>query len=69
MERNKEVYLTLGLIAYGPLREIEKLQKLVAEECKALKIVYQTVSARRLWIVKRRDIDGKGKSGKRSGEG
>ncbi|MEM3579479.1 MAG: hypothetical protein QXL54_04590 [Candidatus Bathyarchaeia archaeon] len=55
MEKNKDVYLNFGLIAYGPLREIEKLQQLVTEQCKQLRVVYQTVSAKRLKLVKLRD--------------
>ena len=52
LERNKDVILNFGLIAVGPLREIEKLQQLVIRDCKGLKIVYQTVSAKRLKLVK-----------------
>ena len=52
LERNKDVILNFGLIAVGPLREIEKLQLLITQECKKLKIVYQTVSAKRLKLVK-----------------
>jgi hypothetical protein len=52
LERNKDVVLNFGLIAVGPLREIEKLQQLVIRDCKGLKIVYQTVSAKRLKLVK-----------------
>jgi hypothetical protein len=52
LERNKDVILNFGFIAVGPLREIEKLQQLVIEDCRGLKIVYQTVSAKRLKLVK-----------------
>jgi hypothetical protein len=52
LERNKDVVLNFGLIAVGPLREIEKLQRMIIEDCKGLKIVYQTVSAKRLKLVK-----------------
>jgi len=52
LERNKDVVLNFGLIAVGPLREIERLQQLVIRDCKGLKIVYQTVSAKRLKLVK-----------------
>jgi hypothetical protein len=34
LDRNKDVILNFGLIAVGPLREIEKLQKIIDEECK-----------------------------------
>jgi len=52
LERNKDVILNFGLIAVGPLREIEKLQQMIIRDCKGLKIVYQTVSAKRLKLVK-----------------
>jgi len=52
LDKNKDVILNFGLIAVGPLREIEKLQQLVIRDCKGLKIVYQTVSAKRLKLVK-----------------
>ena len=53
LERNKDVFLNFGLICYGPLREIEKLQMLINQECRNLRIVYQTVTAKRLFLVKR----------------
>lgn len=49
---NRDVYLNFGLIAYGPLSEIEKLQRMIDEDCKELKLVYQTVSAKRLFLKK-----------------
>jgi len=52
LERNKDVILNFGLIAVGPLREIEKLQQMIIRDCKGLRIVYQTVSAKRLKLVK-----------------
>ncbi len=55
LDRNKDVILNYGLIAYGPLREIEKLQKRITAECKQLRIVYQTVSTRKLKLVKIRE--------------
>ena len=68
IERNRDVYLNFGLIAYGPLREIEKLQERIRLDCKNLKVVYQTVSAKKLYLVKRRERFGeKGKCG-REGE-
>ena len=54
-DRNRDVYLNFGLIAYGPLREIERLQEMIRLDCQGLKIVYQTVSAKRLYLVKKRD--------------
>jgi len=53
IEKNKDVILNFGLIAVGRLRDIEKLQKLIERDCKQLKIVYQCVSARRLFLVKK----------------
>jgi len=53
IEKNKDLIVNFGLIARGPLKEIEKLQALIIEECKRLKIVYQTVSAKRLFLVKK----------------
>jgi len=55
LDRNKDVILNYGLIAYGPLREIERLQQMIAAECKQLRIVYQTVSTRKLKLVKIRE--------------
>jgi len=52
LDRNRDVYLNFGLIAYGSLREIEKLQQIIEREFKELKIVYQTVTAKRLLLVK-----------------
>jgi hypothetical protein len=52
LDKNKDVILNFGLIAVGPLREIEKLQQMIIRDCKGLKIVYQTVSAKRLKLVK-----------------
>ena len=56
MEKNKDVMLSFGLIAFGPLREIEKLQKLVSSDCAGLKIIYQTVSAKKLFLVKKKEV-------------
>lgn len=66
MEKNKDVFLNFGLIAYGPLKEIEKLQQIIDKECENLRIVYQTVSAKRLFLVKKWEVEkfGKGKSGR-----
>ena len=52
-ERNLDVYLNFGLVCYGPLSEIVRLQELVERECRRLRVVYQTVTAKRLWLVKR----------------
>jgi len=55
-DRNKQVYLNFGLIAVGPLAEIEKLQRLVTEQCQQLRVVYQTVSAKKLFLVKKKMV-------------
>ena len=55
-KKNKDVYLNFGLIAAGPLRSIEELQKLVSEHCEELKIVYQTVSTKKLFLVKKKPV-------------
>ncbi|MCD6446496.1 hypothetical protein J7L49_06915 [Candidatus Bathyarchaeota archaeon] len=52
LEKNKEVILNFGLIAVGKLKEIEKLQKFISEKMKELRVVYCTVSARKLYLVK-----------------
>ena len=53
-EKNKDAYLNLGLIAYGPLREIEKLQAFIETQLtkNGFNVVYQTTTARRLKLVK-----------------
>mgnify|MGYP007013801579 CR=1 FL=1 len=53
-DRNRDVYLNFGLICFGPLREIEKLQDLIRRECENLRVVYQTVTAKRLFLVKKK---------------
>jgi len=54
-EKNREVYLNFGLIAYGSLREIERLQEIIERELKGLKVIYQTVTSKRLFLVKKRE--------------
>ena len=56
MEKNKDVFLNFGLIAYGSLREIEKLQRLISSDCKGLKIVYQTVTTKRLFLQRKSEL-------------
>ena len=58
LDRNKQVYLNFGLIAVGPLAEIEKLQRLVTEQCEQLRVVYQTVSAKKLFLLKKKEVNG-----------
>ena len=50
--------MNFGLIAVGPLVEIEKLQRLVTEQCEQLRIVYQTVSAKKLFLLKKKEVNG-----------
>jgi hypothetical protein len=64
LDRNKQVYLNFGLIAVGPLSEIEKLQRLVTEQCEQLRVVYQTVSAKKLFLVKKSGLLDSVKDGK-----
>jgi len=53
LEKNKDVIVNFGLIACGKLGEIEKLQHFIMENLKDFKVVYQTVSAKRLFLVKK----------------
>ena len=55
-DRNKDVYLNFGLIVRGSLRSIEKLQRIVSKDCEDLKVIYQTCTAKRLYLVKKKDI-------------
>ena len=55
VERNREVYLNFGLIAFGPLKSIEKLQAKIEADFRDVKVVYQTVSAKRLYLVKKKE--------------
>ena len=55
-EKNKDIYVNFGLIAYGSLRSVEELQTLISEHCQELKIVYQTVSAKKLFLVKKKEV-------------
>ena len=65
-DKNKDVFLNFGLIAFGTLREIEKLHAHIEEKCEGLDIVYQTVCAHRLYLKKK---GGKWDSKKESEEG
>jgi len=51
-EKNREVYLNFGLICWGPLSEIERLQHIIKEEFPRLNVVYNTATARRLYLKK-----------------
>ncbi len=50
--KNREIYLNFGLIAYGKLKNIEELQAAIERLMPGLHVVYQTVSAKRLKLVK-----------------
>ena len=63
-EKNRDIYVNFGLIAYGKLRSVEELQKLISEHCEELKIVYQTVSAKKLFLVKKKEVTGEYENGK-----
>lgn len=67
-KRDLDVRLNLGLIAYGRLGDILKLRlrikELIQRDCQDLRIVYQTITADRLWLVKKR---GGGKHGEGGG--
>lgn len=56
VKRNRDVYLNFGLICYGPLFSIEKLQQIIERECPKLRVVYQTCTARRLFLVKKSSL-------------
>ena len=58
-EKNRDIYVNFGLIAYGKLRSVEELQKLISEHCEELKIVYQCVSGSRLFLLKKKPVTGK----------
>jgi hypothetical protein len=51
-EKNREVYLNFGLISWGPLSEIERLQAVIDTEFPRLTVVFQTATARRLYLKK-----------------
>ena len=55
-EKNRDIHVNFGLIAYGKLRSVEELQDLISEHCKELKIVYQCVSGQRLFLVKKKPV-------------
>ncbi|MCD6421897.1 hypothetical protein J7L13_00925 [bacterium] len=52
LDKNRDVILNFGLIAVGKLRDIEQLQKYIAEKMKELRVVYCTVSAKKLRLIK-----------------
>jgi len=55
LRKNKDVYLNFGVIVNGPLAEIEKLQIFLKKKMKNLKVVYCTVTAKRLFLLKKQD--------------
>ena len=60
-KHNRNVYVNFGLIACGPISEIEKLQELIInhDNQNNLRIVYAIVSAKRLRLVKVKRIGDK----------
>jgi len=54
-DRNRDVILNFGLIARGKLREIERLQDFIERNLPHFKIIYQTVTARKLKLLKIRE--------------
>jgi hypothetical protein len=58
-EKNKEVILNFGLIAYGQLKAIEELQAIVEKQFAGrLRVLFQTVTAKRLHITKGQNSEG-----------
>lgn len=59
-EKNKEVILNFGMIAYGQLKVIEELQAIVEKQFEGrLRVLFQTVTAKRLHIIKGQNSEGK----------
>lgn len=56
MEKNRDIYVNFGLIAVGKLSDIEKLQQFLFENLKGVRVVYQTVTAKRLKLVKVKEV-------------
>ena len=58
-DRNRDVILNFGLIARGKLREIERLQDFIERNLPHFRVIYQTVTARKLKLLKvRGHLDG-----------
>ena len=68
LEKNKDVILNFGLIVRGRLRDIEELQRYILKRMRRLHVVYCMVTARKLYLVKRRWEDEGGKGGQTEGE-
>ena len=62
-EKNRDVILNFGLIARGKLREIERLQDFIDRNLPHFRVIYQTVTAKRLKLVKVRGNLDEWKSG------
>lgn len=59
-EKNREVILNFGLIAYGQLKVIEELQAIIEKQFEGrLRVLFQTVTAKRLHITKGKNSEGK----------
>ena len=63
-DRNRDVILNFGLIARGKLREIERLQDFIERNLPHFRVIYQTVTAKRLKLVKVRGNLDERKSGR-----
>jgi len=58
-KKNRDLYVNMGIIVAGKFSDIEKLQKKihdVLEKETSLKIVYITVTARRLRLIKMKEV-------------
>ena len=62
-DRNRDVILNFGLIARGKLREIERLQDFIDRNLPHFRVIYQTVTARKLKLLKVRGNLDEWKSG------
>ena len=62
-EKNRDVILNFGLIARGKLREIERLQDFIERNLPHFRVIYQTVTARKLKLLKVRGNLDEWKSG------
>ncbi|MEM1558184.1 MAG: hypothetical protein QXG12_06290 [Thermoproteota archaeon] len=59
-KRDLDVYVNFGLIARGRLGDILKLKmrirELIERDCQDLRIIYNTITAEKLWLVKKREM-------------
>lgn len=64
-DKNRDVILNFGLVSSGKLGDIEELQQLI-KSSKKLRLVYWTVSAKRLKLVKMDNGDFNNGNGKQN---